>query len=151
MSTIENFVEGDIVRSMDPNFEIVYHKDPTSSIPAVGTAVNLSATNELALAGTGEQVKKVSVKTSLIDRESGFKGVLQRGYIVQKAGASTLKPDQKVVSDAAGLPIPLPGTVTAVNLSRVYGIVVGLANTNDQTTRLDTATGLLAIIKVGDN
>lgn len=150
MSTVQDFEAGDIVRSMDPNFEIVYQNPPAASEPAIGTAVVLDAINELALAGVGEQLKKVSVKTSLVDTETGNKGVLQRGYIVQTAGASTLKPDQKVMSDAAGLPIPYTTPTALGEVARVYGIVVGKANTNDQTQRVDALTGELTIIKVGD-
>jgi len=147
MSLVGGFVEGDIVRTEDPDFELVYQKLPPTSIPIIGRTVVLNASNQIIIAGVGIQNQKIGVRTSLIDRETGNVGILYRGYIVQKAGASTLKVGARVKSDAVGLPLP---EAIGGDPSKVYGIVIGKANTDDQTTRVDATTGLLTIIKVGD-
>ena len=150
MSAVTTFVEGDIVRTEDPDFELVYKKEKTGSEPGVGKTSVLDGSNELVIAGVATQTKKINVKTSLVDRETGNVGVLQRGYIVQKAGASTLNPDTFVKSDAAGLPIPGTPATDGI-LGKLYGIVIGKANTNDQTQRVPALTNELVIIKVGNS
>ncbi len=135
---------------MDPNFEIEYYEDAATPLGLGTCVVATDTTNILKNPTTGEQLKKIGVKTSLIDRETAFVGVLQRGYIAQQVAAFAIKVTAKVISDSSGKPIELPSTVTAVNLSRVYGYCIGLANTNDQTKRVDVGANLLGIIKVGD-
>lgn len=138
------FAEGDIIRTQDPDFEMIYLK-PGSGTP--GKAVFADATGEADLATpSGPQgSSKISVMTSFVDRETGNVGVLQRGYIVQTATV-TLKIGTLVKPDANGDPI----TGTRLVDDDVYGVVIGKANTNDQTTRSDAVDTELVIIKVGD-
>ena len=139
----------DIIRSMDPNFEMVYKSLDETSPPAVGVCGVEDAGGDLVIAdGTSAQTKRISVRTSFVDTESGNVGVLQRGYIVQTAGTA-LSVDSYVKPSSTGLPVTAdPGS--ADDQEVIYGIVIGLANQSGQTKRSNVANGQLAIIKVGD-
>lgn len=145
MSTVQDFEEGDIVRSMDPNFEFVYAG--SGGTATLGKAAyNNSGDADLGTTSAPVGTKKISVMASLIDRETTNVCLLQRGYIVQTAGSGGLEVDQFVKPDDNGNPIA--GVKDTDN--DIYGIVIGKANTNNQTTREDVLAAELVIIKVGD-
>lgn len=146
------FVKGDIVRTEDPEFEMVYQKLAVADFPVIGAASVLNASNEAIIADEAVEItKKISVRTSFVDREESTPtqpvvGMLQRGYIVMEAGG-TLLVDAKVKPDATGDPITAD---PATDLGEIFGIVIGKANLNNQTLRVDAADTELVIIKVGD-
>lgn len=145
----KEFVIGDIVRSMDPNFELVYKSLDDTSPPGVGICGVEDAGGDLIIAdGTAAQTKRIGVRTSFVDNESGNVGVLQRGYIVQNAGGA-LSVDAYVKPNATGNPVAAdPGAIDDREV--IYGIVIGMANTNNQTKRENVIANQLVIIKVGD-
>jgi len=146
---VTTFVAGDIIRTEDPAYEMVYRSLDASTPPAVGVCGVLDSGGDLVIAdGTAAQTKRIGVRTSFVDAESGNVGVLQRGYIVQTAGGD-LDVDEYVKPSSTGLPVQAdPGLATDEEV--IYGIVVGKANTNDQTQRVNALSGELVIIKVGD-
>ena len=149
--SVTTFVEGDIIRTEDPDFEMVYRQPNVADVPLPGICgVNNASDKYIVADGTAAQTKKIGVVTSFKDRETtpNSLGVLLRGYIVQKAVVA-LQPDEYVKPNATGAPtLADPGLATDEEL--IYGIVVGKANTNDQTTRVPALATELVIIKVGD-
>ena len=147
--SVTTFVAGDIIRTMDPEFEMEYKPLDATSPPAVGICGVLDAGGDLVIAdGTAAQTKQIGVRTSFVDPESSNVGVLKRGYIVQEAGGD-LDVDEYVKPNAAGKPVQAdPGLATDEEVT--YGVVVGKANQSDQATRVNASSGELVIIKVGD-
>ena len=149
--SVTTFVKGDIIRTEDPAFEMVYRQPNVANVPLPGFCGVNNATDKYIVAdGTAAQTKKIGVVTSFKDRETtpNSLGVLLRGYIIQEAQVD-LQPDEFVKPDATGEPtLADPGLATDAEL--IYGQVVGKANTNDQTTRVPALSGELVIIKVSD-
>jgi len=146
---VTTFVKGDIIRTEDPAFEMVYRPLDVATPPDIGVCGVLDAGDDLVIAdGTAAQTKKIGVRTSFVDAESGNVGFLLRGYIVQLAQVD-LQVDEYVKPDSTGEPtLADPGA--AADEEVIYGTVVGKANTNDQTTRITALAQELVIIKVGD-
>ena len=146
---VTTFVKGDIIRTEDPAFEMRYAPLDATSPPGIGICGVLDAGDDLVIAdGTAAQTKQIGVRTSFVDQESSNVGVLYRGYIVQEAQVD-LQVDEYVKPDATGEPtLADPGLATDAEL--IYGVVIGKANTNNQTTRATALAGELVIIKVGD-
>ena len=146
---VNTFVKGDLIRTEDPAFEMEYQPLDASTPPAIGVCGVLDAGDDLVIAdGSAAQTKKIGVRTSFVDAESSNVGVLYRGYIVQLAQVD-LQPTEFVKPDSTGEPtLADPGLATDEEL--IYGVVVGKANTNDQTTRVTALAQELVIIKVGD-
>ena len=147
------FAKGDLIRTEDPDFEMIYQSLTTGTVspdvpPGIGVCSILDgASNKARLAiGTTPITVKINVRTNFLDRETGNVGMLQRGYIIQESSGN-LTPDDKVKPDAIGDPVVAD---PATDLGEIYGIVIGKANTNDQTLRVGTADTELVIIKVGD-
>ena len=147
--SVTTFVKGDLVRTEDPAFEMSYRPLDASTPPAIGVCGVLDAGDDLIIAdGSAAQTKIIGVRTSFVDAETENVGVLYRGYIVQLAQVD-LQVDEFVKPDSTGEPtLADPGLATDAEL--IYGVVVGKANTNDQTTRVTALAQELVIIKVGD-